>query len=210
MTTNSQLDVSPAASVRATLDYLTNKTGPLESTASNWIGFEKLPYSLRRTLSNTTLAKLSTFPPDWPELELFPLAYNTATTPVDTDNYATFSVAVLTPLSRGNVTIASADSGDNPIVSPNWLLDPADQELAVRALKPIRELARTSGITVGPEVAPGANVTSDEQLLAYIKEALVPIYHAVATCRPSISSFMTPDVSPFFRKALGRLVLLIL
>ena len=195
VTTNSQLDVSPAASVQATLDYLINQTGPLESSASNWVGWEKLPYSLRRTLSNTTLAALSTFPPDWPELELLPLAYNTAT-PVDTDNYATFSVAVLTPMSRGNVTIASADSGDNPIVSPNWLIEPSDQELAVQALKRIREVAQASGITVGPEVAPGANVTSDAQLLAFIKEAVVPIHHAVATCRPScacVKGYLLPE-----------------
>ena len=199
MTTNSQLDVSPAASIQATLDYVTNQTGPLESSASNWVGWEKLPHSLRRTLSNTTLATLSTFPPDWPELELLPLAYNTAP-PVDTDNYATFSVAVLTPTSRGNVTIASADSGDNPIVSPNWLLESADQKLAVQALKRIRQVAQASGITVGPEVAPGANVTSDAQLLAFIKEAVVPIYHAVATCRP-FPRFVTRDIS--FRKSRG-------
>ena len=52
-------------------------------------------------------------------------------------------------------------------------------------LKRIREVAEASEITVGPEVAPGANVTSDAQLLAFIKETVVPIYHAVATCRTS-------------------------
>ena len=94
-------------------------------------------------------------------------------------------MAVLTPTSRGHVTIASADTGDNPIVSPNWLIGSADQELAVQALKRIRQVAEASEITVGPEVAPGANVTSDDQLLAFIKETVVPIYHAVATCRTS-------------------------
>lgn len=79
------------------------------------------------------------------------------------------------------------DADHNPIVSPNWLTTKADQELAVQALKRIRDVAKASGITVGPEVAPGANVTSNAQLLAYIKETLVPIYHAVATCRLSFA-----------------------
>ena len=109
------------------------------------------------------------------------MAFNTAP-PVDTKNYATFSVAVITPTSRGNVTIASADTNDNPIINPNWLNTREDQELAVQGLRRIREVAEASGITVGPEVAPGDNVTSDAQLLAYIREALSPIYHAVATC----------------------------
>ena len=83
------------------------------------------------------------------------------------------------------MTIAAADSGDNPIVRPNWLIESADQWLAVQALKRIRQVAEASEITVGPEVAPGANVTSDAQLLAFIKETVVPIYHAVATCKRS-------------------------
>lgn len=178
MTTNSQLDVSPAASDQATLDYLTNQTALSDPPHPNWVGWEKLPYPLPRALSNSSQATLSTFPPDWPEFELLPLAFNTGP-PVDTDNYATFFVAVLTPASRGNVTIASADTGDNPIVSPNWLIGSADQELAIQALKRIRVVAEASEITVGPEVAPGANVTSDPQLLAFIKETVVPIYHAV-------------------------------
>ena len=58
----------------------------------------------------------------------------------------------------------------------------ADQELAVQGLKRIREVAKASGITVGPEVAPGEKVQSDEEILAFIKETVAPIYHAAATC----------------------------
>lgn len=181
VTTNSQLDVSPAAAAQAKADYLNSQTGPLVSIASNYIGWEKLPAHLRRGLSKVTLAGLSTFPSDWPELELLPLAYNIVP-PTDQKNYATFSVAMLTPTSRGNVSIMSADTHDNPVVSPNWLATEADQEVAVQALKRIREVAAASGIIDGPEVFPGPDVTSDAALLAFIKATLTPIYHAVATC----------------------------
>ena len=38
VTANSQLDVNPAAAVQATVEYLKNQAGPLESSASNWVG----------------------------------------------------------------------------------------------------------------------------------------------------------------------------
>ena len=64
-------------------------------------------------------------------------------------------------------------------------MESADQGFAVRALKRIREVAQASEGTVGSEMAPGANVTSDAQLRAFIKETLMLIDHAAATCTPS-------------------------
>ncbi|KAK3173823.1 hypothetical protein OEA41_007155 [Lepraria neglecta] len=145
-------------------------------------GWEKLPQSLRSQLSSSTLSDLSQFPSDWPELELLPLAATTATVP-DTDNYASVSIAVLTTTSRGNVTINSTDTNDNPLVSPNWLLTITDQELAVQGFKRARQIANATGITIGPEFSPGPETQTDAQILEYIKQNLVPIHHASATCK---------------------------
>ena len=88
-------------------------------------GWEKLPPSLRNTLSNNTLASLSSFPPDWPELEFVPNAVQLG--PVnDSSNYFTLSYAILTPTSRGNLTINSTNTAQNPTVNPNWLSTPVD------------------------------------------------------------------------------------
>ncbi|KAL9022345.1 MAG: hypothetical protein Q9185_000460 [Variospora sp. 1 TL-2023] len=162
VTTNSQLLVDPAFAAQATEDFLASQTGPLSSPGGNWVD-------------------LSTFPDDWPEIELLPLA-SAAVPATDSDNYAISSVALLTTTSRGSVTIASTDTNDNPVVSTNWLLTDTDQELAVAGFKRARQLAAAIGITVGPEVLPGPQVQTDEQILQFIRGTVGPIHHASATC----------------------------
>ncbi|MCJ1458167.1 hypothetical protein MMC28_008538 [Mycoblastus sanguinarius] len=201
VTTQSQLLVNPDFIYKATEDYLTTQTGPLDSAGGNWVGklilprdirssvltflltkgWEKLPQTLRSGLSNLTISDLAQFPSDWPELELLPLADTTAAV-TDTGNYFSVSIAVLATTSRGNVTINSTDTKDNPLVSPNWLLTTTDQELAVQGFKRAREIANATGITVGPETSPGAQIQTDAQILEYIKQDLAPIHHASAAC----------------------------
>ena len=159
-------------------------------------GWEKLPIHLRTQLSKASISALSTFPADYPELELLPLAYTTATTS-DNANYASMSVAVLATTSRGNVTINSTDTTTNPLVSPNWLLTESDQELAVQALKRTRQLANATNIAVGPEFAPGPTTQSDAAILDYIRNTMAPIHHACATCKYSKQSL---------RHRMGRLI----
>lgn len=127
------------------------------------------------------MSDLATFSKDWPELELLPLG-TAATETNDTANYFSVNIAILTPTSRGNVTLQSADAGDNPLVSPNYISTKTDQELSVQAFKRARQIAASTGITVGQEVSPGPNVQSDEDILDFLKQAVITIHHAVATC----------------------------
>lgn len=92
------------------------------------------------------------------------------------------SVVLQVATSRGNVTIASTSTADNPLVNPNWLATPSDQEVAVAGLKRARQIANATGIVVGEEFSPGTNVTSDEDILDYIRREVRPIHHAVGTC----------------------------
>ncbi|KAL8640853.1 MAG: hypothetical protein Q9228_002273 [Teloschistes exilis] len=181
VSTNSQLLVNPAFVAQATEDFLTSQTGPLSSPGGNWVGWEKIPASLRGGLSNTALTDLAKFPGDWPDLELLPLAASAAPA-VDKDNYAAVSIALLATTSKGNVTILSDDTDQNPVVSLNWLLTATDREVAVAGFKRARQLAAATGITVGPEVLPGAQVQTDEQILEFIRSTVGPIHHASATC----------------------------
>lgn len=145
--------------------------------------FEKYPAHLRRSFSNSTLAFLDTFPSDWPEAEYLPLAYATIPANVSsTDNYLLLGSALLSTSSRGNMTITSADTLDPPLISPNWLLDEGDAEQAVAALRRIREIAAASGI-VESEYVPGANVSSYDEILDWLRNNMDLIYHASSTCK---------------------------
>ncbi|KAL8649802.1 MAG: hypothetical protein Q9210_004180 [Variospora velana] len=195
VSTNSRLLVDPAFAAQATEDFLACQTGPLSSPGGNWVGWEKIPSPLRDGLSKAALSDLSTFPDDWPEIELLPLA-SAAIPATDTDNYAISSIALLTTTSRGNVTIVSTDTNDNPVVSTNWLSTDTDQELAVAGFKRARQLAASISITVGPEVLPGPQVRTDEQILQFIRGTVGPIHHASATCAMGTRSNPNAVIDP--------------
>ena len=85
--------------------------------------------------------------------------------------------------SRGNVTINSTDTSDNPVVSVNWLLTSTDQQLAVMGVKRARALSASFGIANGPGVAPGPAVQTDAQILQYVLASAAASDHVVATCK---------------------------
>ena len=190
--TSSRLSNDMAYAAQAAKDYLNNQTGPL-TTAGAFIGFEKLPPSYRQNLTAATQSRLNlTFPADWPEIEYLVsssfLGYNTNYTDIDPNDgyqYATISAALVAPLSRGNITISSPHATDPPLINPNWLTDPADNEVAIAAFKRIREIWQyMNGTTIGPEYFPGtSNVSTDAEILSFIRESLIQVWHAAGTCK---------------------------
>ena len=193
VTSNSQLLNNPAFTAKAVQSYQNDQTGPLASVSGDLFGWEKVPEPNRNRLSPATIAQLAKFPADWPEIEYVPI--DTVVPPAGaapTDNFIAFGVALLTPISRGSVTINSTSTSVRPLIDPNWLFEKADQEVAVQALRRIREIAANSGVVV-EEVAPGPKVQSDADLLAWIQENASLIYHASATCKHGHCWFLPLD-----------------
>ncbi|KAJ4333699.1 hypothetical protein N0V95_009362 [Ascochyta clinopodiicola] len=177
----------------AELDYAINQGGILTNDQSDYLGWEKLPAASRTKFSNSTSSDLSAFPADWPEVE-----YEISSAPFGTPPFSTpenpidvgyLQPVLLTPLSRGNVSILSASMADPPIISPNWLTHPTDQEVAVATLKRGREFFNTSAIApilIGEELLPGQDLpvgSSDEEILAYLQMNIGFNWHASCTCK---------------------------
>lgn len=171
------------------------------------VAWEKLPSSSRKALSKSTLASLARFPSDWPEVEYLSVGgylgdnWNYAlTTPTDGFNYATVVAALVAPLSRGTVTISSADAADPPVIDPGWLTDPADQQVAVAAYKRVRALFATKAmapVLIGPEFYPGLKRTrTDAELLAQVRQSFQTVWHASCTCRMGRKDDPTAVVDP--------------
>lgn len=190
---------NPVLAAKSAAQFRANGSGPLSAFGAGYYGWEALPQPYRSNLSSTAIAALAAFPSDWPELEWLPisayLGYQTnrqTEDPRDGHNYATINPGLLSPLSRGNVTISSADMSDPPILNPNWLTDPTDQEVAVQSFKRSREiwsvLAENNVTADDIEYLPGLNVTSDADILAYIQASFMTIYHAAATCKMGSSN----------------------
>ncbi|KZM25095.1 choline dehydrogenase [Ascochyta rabiei] len=173
---------TPHQKALAVKQYLTNATGPY-SSAGGYLSFEKLPEKSRKLLSPRTLELLANYPSDWPEIEYiasgFPGTYLNLTT------VGAISGTLLKTSSKGNVTIKSGSVTDPPVINLNWLSDPADGEVLVAAFKRVREAWNTtaiSSIVVGPEITPGEAVSTDAEILDYIKNSAQPIWHASSTC----------------------------
>ena len=75
---------------------------------------------------------------------------------------------------------------DQPLINPNWLTSETDIEVAVGGFKRARQILEASvmrNVTIGPEYYPGPNVTTDAQILSFIKSTFNTLYHASSTCR---------------------------
>jgi choline dehydrogenase len=184
--TSSTLGYDAAAAARAADEFKSNATGPL-STPGSIIAFDKVLNG--SSISGNTLARIQQYPDDWPDLEYIAFE-SSAAQPADGNSYASLVVALLKPMSRGYVTLGSSEPLDKPIVNVNWLTDPSDQELMVEGFKRLRSLWKATGIAVGEEFAPGKKVSSNEDILNYIRSAdgFSTTYHASSTCAMGSSS----------------------
>jgi choline dehydrogenase len=98
-----------------------------------------------------------------------------------------FSVGVvgLHPLSRGSVTLKSADPTAAPRIVINALTERADVETLRRGIREARRIYRTppQGELTGEEITPGADINSDADLDAFILRTAQLTQHPVGTCR---------------------------
>ena len=191
VTTNSLYLQSPTAAEAAAKEWQTEAEGPLAVALPGIFGWEKLPN--RSALSQDALSALSVFPDDWPELEYLPASafvgnqsnYETIA-PQDGYNYASIGIALIAPLSRGNINISSSSMTSPPLINPNWLTHPADKELADAGFHRSREFLTAlskDGVLLGEETYPGPSVQTDDQILQWIQSAVAPVWHASGTCK---------------------------
>ncbi|GME47128.1 Versicolorin B synthase [Neofusicoccum parvum] len=168
--------------------YLKSGSGQLTNSGGDFFAWEKLPPASRSTLPPSSLAALSAFPADWPEVEYI-LSSSTkapASVPAAANrSLASIGVALTAALSRGNVTLASADPADLPVVQLNFLLDETDRAVAVAAWRRAREAWRgvPDGVRLGREVFPGEDVVADEELVEMVRETARPVHHVAASCK---------------------------
>ncbi|KAM0271681.1 hypothetical protein ACHAQH_008967 [Verticillium albo-atrum] len=172
--------------------YTIQKQGPLTNPVCDYLGWEKIPRALLPASAAHALD--DEFPPDWPELEYISAPgyvgdfSNLVTTqPRDGFQYATILGALVAPLSRGTVTLQSADAKDLPLIDPNWLTDPTDVAVAIATYKRLRAAFASDamkGVLVeDKEYFPGPAVQTDAQILKTIRDTVMTVWHAACTCR---------------------------
>jgi choline dehydrogenase len=86
--------------------------------------------------------------------------------------------------SRGRLTLASADPAAAPVIDPGYLTDDRDLDILVAGIRIAREIAACeplAGIVEG-EAAPGADVTGEGGLRAWIRDNVATAFHPAGTC----------------------------
>ncbi|OGM42312.1 glucose-methanol-choline (gmc) oxidoreductase [Aspergillus bombycis] len=169
------------------------RQGPFTNPLADYLAWEKIPNSLRANFSKKTMEDLARFPRDWPEAEYVSAAAYVGDVskpvllqPRDGYDYASIVGVLVAPTSRGNVTIRSADTADLPTINPNWLSTETDEEVAIATFKRIRQAFESdvmAPVLIGDEYYPGNRVQSNTEILEYVKDNMMTIWHAACTCK---------------------------
>ncbi len=93
------------------------------------------------------------------------------------------------PSSRGTITLASADPAAAPVIRPHYLSAMPDRMILRRGIRLLREIFASAPFDSwrGPELAPGAKLTTDAELDAFIAASADTVYHPVGTCRMGVA-----------------------
>ncbi len=97
----------------------------------------------------------------------------------------TVSCYQLRPESLGSIHIRANDPKCHPKIRFNFLDDPLDRRTMVDGFKLIRNFINTTPFDTyrGAEYSPGPTVTSDDDILGWIRANSETAYHPIGTCR---------------------------
>ncbi|WP_298861798.1 choline dehydrogenase [uncultured Sulfitobacter sp.] len=87
--------------------------------------------------------------------------------------------------SRGRVSLRSSDPADNPKILFNYMSHPEDWEEWRRCIRLTREIFAQDAFKpfVKHEIQPGAEVQSDDEIDAFVREHAESAYHPCGTCK---------------------------
>ncbi len=153
------------------LEYLFFRSGPMTMGASQLCGFTKSDPSLATPNLQFHVAPMSMDKLGGAALHKFP-----AFTP---------TVCNLRPTSRGEISIFSNDTRDDPKITMNYLSTDEDKKIAVQAIKITRDIVLNSKAFKPyepKELRPGLDL-DDEKILIEVGKYANTVFHPVGTCK---------------------------
>ncbi|KAF8178724.1 hypothetical protein BJ912DRAFT_1063051 [Pholiota molesta] len=185
----------------AVTQWVTSKTGFIADNIVNNFGFARLP-------SNSTIFKTQKDPaagPNSPHYEFLPTNFFLIPGVAEpaTGNFLTIVNALLTPTSRGTVTITSTNPFAKPVIDPKLLTTPFDIFTFREAVKATQRFAAApawADYITGP-YGSFANATSDSAIDAYVRGLTTTIFHPTGTATmstagaPVSQAVLNPDLT---------------
>ncbi|KAJ7272099.1 aryl-alcohol oxidase, partial [Mycena haematopus] len=162
-------------------EWTAAKTGPLVDPTTSQLGWLRLPdnSSVLRDFADPSAGPLS------PHFEML-FENGIVGTPPPTGNYFTISTGVVSPSSRGSITLNSTDPFSPPVINPNLLASEPDISIMRHAVRAAQRFAAAPNLA-GYILAPFSinQTASDAELDAYIRDNAGTLDHPVGTAAMS-------------------------
>jgi choline dehydrogenase len=99
------------------------------------------------------------------------------------------------PESKGHVHITAADVRRQPAINFNFLSAPIDAELTMRAVRIARSIMTAPAMAdlQVTEIGPGTSLTTDAEILDWVKRVGETTYHPVGTCKMGSDALAVVD-----------------
>ncbi len=104
-------------------------------------------------------------------------------------------IVLLRPMSRGSITLVSANAAQHPEIRQNLLSKPEDWRRLSGGIRIFRELARMPQVSahIACEVGVGAGLKGEAELEAYVRKTAVTAHHPCGTCRMGVGDEAVVD-----------------
>ena len=157
--------------VREGLKYLWNRTGILALSAANITGYV-------RTRDGV----------ETPDVQYFmtPASFRESQDrTLDREPGMTMSLCVLRPESIGTIHAKTPDPFAAPAIRPNFLDSQVDRDTVVEGARIARRIVEAPPMDPyrGPELQPGADAETHDELLDFARDTGTTVYHPVGTCK---------------------------
>ena len=104
---------------------------------------------------------------------------------LDRDSGVSAFTHILRSESTGSIHIASASEQRPPAIKFNFLSAQLDQDVTLEATKLLRAIMKASPLSdiIEDELTPGDDISSDKEVLDWVKATAETTYHPVGTCK---------------------------
>lgn len=127
--------------------------------------------------------------------EFYPLTAEMGEPEANFDDGFMFSMGLMRPEARGRVSLKSADPAMHPAIVFNYFATEKDRRVMIDGVRRTREMAaqRAFDGLRREEIAPGPDVRTDDEIMAWLRRAASTEYHPCSTCRMGIDEDSVTD-----------------